>query len=98
MSNKCFCDFWAYGSCPDALVTFSIIAPAHPQATRVAVYPALLVMNSKEKSPKVSNDLLKETAIEWRRVELEKIIEMVSIVFLQFLAWSAPMGLEFSFQ
>ena len=41
-----------------------ITAPAHPHATRVAVYLALLVMNSKEKSPKVSNDLLKETAIE----------------------------------
>ena len=34
--------FWAYGSCPDALVTFSGAAPAHPHATRVAVYLALL--------------------------------------------------------
>ena len=36
-----FWAFWAYGSCPDALVTFSSTAPAHPHATRVAVYPAL---------------------------------------------------------
>ena len=34
--------FWAYSSCPDALVTFSSTAPAHPGTTRVAVYPALL--------------------------------------------------------
>ena len=34
--------FWAYGSCPDAPVTFSSTAPAHPHAARVAVYPALL--------------------------------------------------------
>ena len=33
--------FWAYGSWPDALVTFSSTAPAHPHATKVAVYPAL---------------------------------------------------------
>ena len=33
---------WAYYSCPDALVTFSSTAPAHPHATKVAVYPALL--------------------------------------------------------
>ena len=32
---------WAYCSCPNALVTFSSTAPAHPHATRVAVYPAL---------------------------------------------------------
>ena len=37
----CFWAFWEYGSCPDALVTFSSTAPAHPHATRVAVYPAL---------------------------------------------------------
>ena len=36
-----FWAFWAYGSCPDAQVTFSSTAPAHPHATRVAVYPAL---------------------------------------------------------
>ena len=35
-----FLAFRAYGSCPDALVT-SNTAPAHPHATRVAVYPAL---------------------------------------------------------
>ena len=39
-----FLAFWAYGSCPDALVTFSSTAPAHPHATRVAVYPALLFL------------------------------------------------------
>ena len=33
--------FWANGSCLDALVTFSSTAPAHPHATRLAVYPAL---------------------------------------------------------
>ena len=37
-----FLAFQAYGSCPDTLVTFSSTAPAHPHATRVAVYPALL--------------------------------------------------------
>ena len=37
-----FLAFLAYGSCPDALVTFSSTAPAHPHATRVAVYLALL--------------------------------------------------------
>ena len=36
-----FWAFWAYSSCPDALVTFSSTAPAHLHATRVAVYPAL---------------------------------------------------------
>ena len=39
-----FWAFWAYGSCPDALVTFFSTAPAHPHATRVAMYPALLFM------------------------------------------------------
>ena len=39
-----FWAFWAYSSCLYALVTSST-APAHLQATRVAVYPALL--NSK---------------------------------------------------
>ena len=28
----CFWAFWEYGSCPDALVTFSSTAPAHPHA------------------------------------------------------------------
>ena len=37
-----FWAFWAYGSCPDALVTFSSTAPAHLHATRVAVYPAFI--------------------------------------------------------
>ena len=42
-----FCDyllfwaFWAYSSCPDALVSFSSTVPAHLHATRVAVYQAL---------------------------------------------------------
>ena len=31
--------FWAYGSCTDALVTFSSTVPAHLHATRVAMYP-----------------------------------------------------------
>ena len=40
--NFSFLSFSAsYGSFPDALVTFSSTAPAHPHATRVAVYPAL---------------------------------------------------------
>ena len=38
-----FWAFLAYGSCPDALVTFSSTAPAHPHATWVAVYPALFI-------------------------------------------------------
>ena len=40
-----FWAFWAYGSRPDALVTFSSTAPAHPHATRVAMYPALFWMD-----------------------------------------------------
>ena len=39
-----FWAFWAYGSCPDALVTLSSTAPAHPHATRVAVYLALFFL------------------------------------------------------
>ena len=35
-----FCGFWPHCSCPKGLVT-SIMAPAHPHATGVAVYPAL---------------------------------------------------------
>ena len=37
-----FWAFWAHCSCPNAPVTFYTTAPAHPHATRVAVYPALL--------------------------------------------------------
>ena len=37
-----FWDFWAYCSCPNALVTLSSTAPARPHATGVAMYPALL--------------------------------------------------------
>ena len=37
-----FCGFWPYCSCPNDLVT-SIMAPAHPHATGVAVYPALFL-------------------------------------------------------
>ena len=37
-----FWALWAYCSCPNALVTFSSTAPAHPHATGIAVYPALL--------------------------------------------------------
>ena len=40
-----FWAFWACGSCPDALVTFSSTAPAYPHATRVAVYPALFLVD-----------------------------------------------------
>ena len=36
-----FCSLWPHRSCPNDLLT-SKTAPAHPQATRVAVYPALL--------------------------------------------------------
>ena len=36
-----FWAFWAYCSCPDALLSFSSTAPAHLNATRIAVYPAL---------------------------------------------------------
>ena len=35
-----FCGFWPHCSCSNDLVT-SIMAPAHPHATGVAVYPAL---------------------------------------------------------
>ena len=37
-----FCGLWHHYSCPNDQVT-SITAPAHPQATRVAVYPALFL-------------------------------------------------------
>ena len=36
-----FCGFWPHCSCPNDGV-ISIMAPAHPHATGVAVYPALL--------------------------------------------------------
>ena len=36
-----FCGFWPFCPCPNDMVT-SIMAPAHPHATGVAVYPALL--------------------------------------------------------
>ena len=42
-----FWAFWAYGSCPDALLTFSSTAPARPHATRVAVYLALFMIDWK---------------------------------------------------
>ena len=38
-----FCGFWPHSSCPNDLVT-SIMAPAHPHATGVAVYPALFLL------------------------------------------------------
>ena len=41
-----FWAFWAHSSCPDDPVTFSNTAPAHPHATRVAVYPALILQNN----------------------------------------------------
>ena len=37
-----FLGFWPHCSCPNDLVT-SITAPAHPHATRVAMYPSLFV-------------------------------------------------------
>ena len=37
----CFCGFWPHCSCPNDGVT-SIMAPAHPRTTGVAMYPALL--------------------------------------------------------
>ena len=37
--------FLAYCLCQNALVTFSTTAPAQPQVTEVAMYPALLVFN-----------------------------------------------------
>ena len=40
-----FWAFWAYCSCQDALVSFSSTAPAHPHATRVAVYPTLFMVH-----------------------------------------------------
>ena len=36
--------FWLYRSCPNVSLT-SIMAPAHPHATGVAVYPALLFIS-----------------------------------------------------
>ena len=44
-----FWDFWAFCSCPNALVTFSSTAPAHPHATGVAVYLALFFMLTDNK-------------------------------------------------
>ena len=38
-----FCSLWLHCSCPSDQVT-SNKAPAHPHATGVAVYPALLLM------------------------------------------------------
>ena len=38
-----FCGFWPHCSCPNDGVT-SIMAPAHPHATGVAVYPALFLL------------------------------------------------------
>ena len=43
-----FCGFWHHCSCPNDGVT-SIIAPAHPHATEVAVYPALLAVTQPVK-------------------------------------------------
>ena len=42
-----FYDFilWPHCSCPNGLVT-SNMAPAHPHATSVAMYPALFVLQS----------------------------------------------------
>ena len=40
-----FLDFWPHCSCPSDLVT-SIMAPAHPLATGVAVYPASLLFTA----------------------------------------------------
>ena len=39
-----FCGFWPHCSCPNDGVT-SIMAPAHPHATGVAVYPALFFLS-----------------------------------------------------
>ena len=41
-----FRHFWAHCSCPNAQVTRSITAPAHPHATGVTVYPALFHFES----------------------------------------------------
>ena len=41
-----FWAFWAHSSCPNALVTFSSTAPAHPHETGVAVYLALFSLYS----------------------------------------------------
>ena len=37
------CGFWPHSSCPNDLVTL-VTAPAHPHATGVAVYPALIFL------------------------------------------------------
>ena len=37
--------FWGYCSCPTAWLVNFITAPAHPHATRVAVYPPLFFQN-----------------------------------------------------
>ena len=42
----CFWAFWEYGSCPDALVTFSSTAPAHPHA---CIRPCFLTTNWQKK-------------------------------------------------
>ena len=47
-----FCGFWPYCSCPNDLVT-SFMAPAHPHATGVAVYPALFLHSKTSRTEDV---------------------------------------------
>ena len=44
LKMPCFWTFWAHCPCPNAPVTFSITAPAHPNANGVAVCPALFIL------------------------------------------------------
>ena len=66
-----FCGFWPHCSCPNDGVT-SIIAPAHPHATGVAVYPALF-----ELSP-TSQYLSKNTRL--RKTPTKKTLAAIKII------------------
>ena len=54
-----FWDFWLHCSCPNDLVT-SIMAPAHPHPTGVAVYPALLIYRQHRRQTSTITQNLKK--------------------------------------
>ena len=64
-----FCGFWPYCSCPNDLVT-SIMAPAHPHKTGVAVYPALLF--NHRPYPKKSIWSLKAETMRKKKTRFDK--------------------------
>ena len=55
-----FCSIWHHCSCPNDEVT-SITAPAHPHATGLAVYPALLIIKVDVLCIEMSKILLRTT-------------------------------------